>query len=54
MLRQILVHRAPVNADGLVIGMMSGIFTKNTDTNVGVNFAVSSALIRKTVGDVLK
>ena len=45
---------ALVNADGLVIGMMSGIFTKNTDTNVGVNFAVSSALILKTVGEVLK
>ena len=45
---------ALVNADGLVIGMMSGIFTKNTDTNVGVNFAISSALILKTVDDILK
>ena len=35
---------ALVNADGLVIGMISGIFTKNTDANVGANFAVSSAL----------
>ena len=45
---------ALVNADGLVIGMMSGIFTKNTDTNAGINFAVSSALILSTVGDFLE
>ena len=29
--------------------MMSGIFTKNTDTNSGVNFAVSSKLILETI-----
>ena len=45
---------ALVNADGLVIGMMSGIFTKNTDTNVCANFAVSSDLILSTVSDFLK
>ena len=45
---------ALVNADSLIIGMMSGIFTKNTDTNVGVNFAVSSDLILSTVSDFLK
>ena len=44
---------ALVNADGLVIGMMSGIFTKNTDTNVCANFAVSSDLILETVADYL-
>ena len=41
-----------VNADGLVIGMVSGIFTKNTDTNLGANFAISS-LILETVADFL-
>ena len=30
---------------------MSGIFTKNTDTNAGVNFAVSGSLIQKTIVD---
>lgn len=39
---------ALVNMDGALIGMMSGIFTKNTDTNVGVNFAISKELIRKS------
>ncbi len=29
--------------------MMSGIFTKNTDTNSGVNFAVSSELILEII-----
>lgn len=38
---------ALVNMDGALIGMMSGIFTKHTDTNAGVNFAVSKELIRK-------
>ena len=44
---------ALVNADGLVIGMISGIFTKNIDANVGANFAVSSALILETVTEFL-
>ena len=44
---------ALVNTDGLVIGMISGIFTKNTDANVGANFAVSSALILETVAEFL-
>ena len=42
---------ALVNMDGFLIGMMSGIFTKNTDTNAGVNFAVSGSLIQKTIVD---
>ena len=45
---------ALVNADGLIIGRMSGIFTKISDTNVGVNFAASSALILRTVGDFVE
>ena len=42
---------ALVNMDGFLIGMMSGIFTKNTDTNAGVNFAVSGSLIQQTIMD---
>ena len=38
---------ALVNLNGELLGMMSGIFTKNTDTNAGVNFAISSGLISK-------
>ena len=40
---------ALVDDNGKLIGMMSGIFTKNTDTNSGVNFAVSSELILETI-----
>ena len=40
---------ALINLNGELIGMLSGIFTKNTDTNTGVNFAVSVKLIKKTI-----
>ncbi len=40
---------ALINAKGSLIGMMSGIFTKNTDTNAGVNFAISLNLIRRSL-----
>lgn len=40
---------ALINSEGALIGMMSGIFTKNTDTNTGVNFAISLDLIKKTI-----
>ena len=40
---------ALVNLNGELLGMMSGIFTKNTDTNAGVNFAISSSLISKLI-----
>ena len=40
---------ALVDKNGELIGMMSGIFTKDTDTNAGVNFAVSSELILKII-----
>ena len=43
-----------VNLKGELIGLMSGIFTKETDTNAGVNFAISSELILNTIKDVLK
>ena len=36
---------ALVNIDGFLIGMMSGIFTENTDTEAVVDFAVSGSLI---------
>ena len=43
-----------VNLNGELVGLMSGIFTKETDTNTGVNFAISSELILNTIKDVLK
>ena len=41
------------NADGLIIDIMI-FFVKNSDTNVGVNFPDSSALIFRTVGDFVE
>ncbi len=43
---------ALIDLNGVLIGMMSGIFTKNTDTNAGVNFAISTDLIKKTIPSV--
>jgi len=45
---------AVVNTDGELVGIMSGIFTKNSDTNVGVNFAVSAELLLKTIKHLIK
>jgi len=45
---------AVVNSDGELVGIMSGIFTKQSDTNVGVNFAVSAELLLKTIKHLIK
>ncbi len=37
---------ALVARDGSLLGILSAIFTKQTDANIGVNFAVSSALAK--------
>ena len=44
---------AVVNVRGELVGIMSGIFTKQSDTNVGVNFAISSDLLLKTISHLL-
>ncbi len=41
---------ALVTGDGEFVGMLSAIFTKKSDANIGVNFAVSAAL----TGDVAR
>ncbi len=38
---------ALINADGEVIGMLSAIFTKKSDADIGINFAVSTRLINR-------
>ncbi len=43
---------ALVTRDGKLIGMLSAIFTKTSDANIGVNFAVSSKLIKRVVKDL--
>ncbi|MEO1207607.1 MAG: trypsin-like peptidase domain-containing protein [Pseudomonadota bacterium] len=44
---------ALVNRDGQIIGILSAIFTKTSDANIGVNFAVSTALTQRIVNDLL-
>ena len=45
---------ALVNANGHLIGMLSAIFTKNSDSNIGVNFAVSAPLLGRIVDDFVQ
>ena len=40
---------ALVDAQGRLIGVLSAIFTKQSDANIGVNFAVSASLVDKVV-----
>ncbi len=44
---------ALVNSEGRLVGMLSAIFTKKSDSNVGVNFAVSTPLLQRTIEDFL-
>lgn len=43
---------ALINGDGRLVGMLSGIFTKNSDANIGVNFAVHAALLGRVLDDL--
>lgn len=40
---------ALVNRGGKLIGMLSAIFTKDSDSSIGVNFAVSTELLRRVI-----
>lgn len=44
---------ALVNDQGALVGMVSAIFASGADTNVGINFAVSSRLLRRVIDDLL-
>ncbi len=44
---------ALVTADGKLAGLLSAIFTKQSDANIGVNFAVSSRLARRVTESLL-
>ena len=44
---------ALINTKGQLIGMLSAIFTKKSDSNIGVNFAVSTKLLNQVVTDFL-
>ena len=40
------------DSDGRLIGIVSAIFTKNSDANIGVNFAADIDLVRRVVEDL--
>lgn len=44
---------ALVDRDGRLVGLVSAIFTRKSDANIGVNFAVSTALLTRVVDDLL-
>lgn len=41
---------ALVAEDGKMVGLLSAIFTKRSDANIGVNFAVSPVLVSRVIG----
>lgn len=43
---------ALVDADGRLVGLLSAIFTKQSDADIGVNFAASAALVLRVVEDL--
>jgi S1-C subfamily serine protease len=43
---------ALVDGEGRLIGLLSAIFTRTSDANIGVNFAVSAALALKVAADL--
>jgi len=45
---------ALVDEDGELVGMLSAIFTKKSDADIGVNFAVSTALLTRIVDEFSK
>ena len=45
---------ALVNEEGQLVGLVSAIFTKESDANVGVNFAVSTELLLRRVEIMLE
>ncbi len=43
---------ALVDGEGRLVGLLSAIFTKRSDADIGVNFAVSTALIQAALPDL--
>ena len=42
-----------VDAQGRLVGVLSAIFTKETDADIGINFAASVELVQRVVGDLI-
>jgi len=43
---------ALVNGDGRLVGVVSAIFTKKSDANIGINFAASMGLVHRVAEDL--
>ncbi len=43
---------ALVDAEGRLVGLLSAIFTKRSDADIGINFAASTALVLRVVEDL--
>ena len=43
---------ALVDSEGRLVGIVSAIFTKNSDADIGVNFATAMGLVRRVVEDI--
>lgn len=43
---------ALISRDGKIVGLLSAIFTKKSDANIGVNFAVSAELVQSVIADI--
>jgi S1-C subfamily serine protease len=42
-----------VDAQGRLVGVLSAIFTKDADADIGINFAASVALVRRVTDDLI-
>jgi S1-C subfamily serine protease len=45
---------ALVDGEGRLVGVLSAIFTKGSDANIGVNFAASAALVARVAADLIE
>lgn len=45
---------ALIDDEGNLVGLVSAIFTKTSDANIGVNFAVAAPLVERVVGEILE
>lgn len=44
---------ALVDEDGALVGLVAAIFTRDADANIGVNFAISAALMKRVIDDLI-
>jgi S1-C subfamily serine protease len=45
---------ALIDEEGRLVGLLSAIFTMESDANIGVNFAVSTALLQRVMSDLME